>query len=210
MEDTMQELIATEVTFKQSVTPSLERQQWLELAVEALRFRFASVGYSVPEKLRVSIGFPRGAESCGAIGQCWPPSASSDGHAEVFVSPELTDSVRILDVLTHEIVHAVTPDAGHGRPFKQCALKIGLRGPMRSTTAGPEFVAWAETLFKQIGLYPAGSLTCMPRQSTRGRRCMCPTCGYLVRVTRKWLELAGPPICPTDKIPMINTNGIAD
>src|SRR5215468_5857944 len=84
-------------------TPSLERQQWLEHAVEALRTRFAEVGYTVPEKIRVSIGWPKRAASCGAIGECWSTVASSDGHTEVFISPQLTEGGRILDVLAHEL-----------------------------------------------------------------------------------------------------------
>lgn len=38
------------------------------------------------------------------------------------------------------------------------------------------------------------------KQGTRLLKCQCATCGYTVRVTRKWLGLAGPPICPTDNI----------
>jgi hypothetical protein len=53
----------------------------------------------------------------------------------------------------------VGTDAGHPKPFKQCATAIGLQGPMRSTTASPKFAAWAEALFKRIGPYPAGFLT---------------------------------------------------
>jgi hypothetical protein len=131
-----------EASFKQreqieavSVTPSLERQQWLERAVEAMRNRFIGAGYTVPQKIRVSIGWPKRAASCGAIGECWSTDASSDRHAELFVSPELTEGGRILDVLAHELVHAtVGTAAGHKKPFKQCALKIGLQGPMRATT----------------------------------------------------------------------------
>jgi hypothetical protein len=185
------------------VTPSLERQQWLEHAVEALRARFTDAGYIVPGKIRVSIGWPKRAASCGAIGECWATEASSDRHNELFVSPELTEGARILDVLAHEMVHAtVGTGAGHKKPFKQCALKIGLQGPMRSTRESPEFAAWAETLFKRIGPYPAGFLTDTPKQGTRMLKCECSTCGYTVRITRKWLTLAGPPICPTDHIPL--------
>jgi hypothetical protein len=195
----------SKATFKHravtKITPSLERQQWLERAVEALRQRFAECGYAVPEKIRVSIGWPKRAASCGAIGECWYPEASSDRHAELFISPQLTESVRILDVLAHELSHAtVGPNIGHGKPFKVCALKIGLRGPMRSTTAGPEFAAWAETVFKRIGPYPAGYLTDTPKQGTRMHKCACRVCGYIARVSQKWLDLSGPPICPTDKI----------
>jgi hypothetical protein len=186
-----------------AITSSLQRQQWLEAAVEALRIRFADAGYSIPEKVRVAIGWPKRAASCGAIGECWAVEASSDQHAELFISPQLTEGARILDVLAHELVHAtVGPEAGHGKPFKQCALRIGLRGPMRSTTAGPDFVAWAEALFKRIGPYPAGFLTDTPKQGTRMLRCQCMTCGYIARVSRRWLDPAGPPICPTDRIAM--------
>jgi hypothetical protein len=121
----------------------------------------------------------------------------------LFISPELTDGARILDVLAHELVHdTVGTAAGHKKPFKRCALAIGLQRPMRATTASPEFIAWAEALFKRIGPYPAGYLTDTPKQKGRQLRCECSRCGYLARVTRKWLSLAGPPICPSDKISM--------
>jgi SprT-like family protein len=184
-----------------STTPSLERQQWLERAVEALRNKFIGAGYTVPQKIRVSIGWPKRAASCGAIGECWATEASSDRHAELFISPELTDGAHIAHVLAHELVHAtVGTGAGHGKPFKRCALEIGLRGPMRSTMAGPEFAGWTRALMQRIGPYPAGYLTDTPKQGTRMLKCECSTCGYTVRITRKWLDLAGPPICPTDKI----------
>jgi hypothetical protein len=115
--------------------------------------------------------------------------------------PELTEGARILDVLAHELVHAtVGVAAGHMKPFKQCALKIGLCGPMRSTTAGPEFAGWTRALMQRIGPCPAGYLTDTPKQGTRMLKCQCSACGYIARVSGKWLVLAGPPICPTDKI----------
>jgi hypothetical protein len=55
-------------------------------------------------------------------------------------------------------------------------------------------------LFKRIGPYPAGFLIDTPKQGTRMLKCDCSACGYTVRITRKWLDAAGPPICPTDKI----------
>ena len=171
-----------------------------EAGVEALRVKFADAGYSVPKQIRVSIGWPKRAGSCGAIGECWSIDASSDKHAELFISPQLTEGVRILDVLAHELDHAtVGTAAGHGKAFKQCALAVGLQGPMRSTTASPEFATWAKALFKRIGPYPAGFLTDTPKQGTRLLRCECETCGYLARVASKWLSEAGPPICPTDQ-----------
>ena len=70
--------------FVDLVTSSLERQHWLELAVEALRLRFDEAGYLVPQKVRVSIGFPKRAASCGAIGECWSTKASSDASTRKY------------------------------------------------------------------------------------------------------------------------------
>jgi hypothetical protein len=124
----------------------------------------------------------------------------------VFVSPQLTDGAGIVVTLAHELTHScVGIEAGHGKLFKQCALRIGLAGPMRATVASPEFTAWAEALFTRIGPYPAGFLVDTPRQGTRQLKCLCPACGYTARVTRKWLTIAGPPICPSDRVPMPET-----
>jgi hypothetical protein len=74
---------------------------------------------------------------------------------------------------------------------------------MRATTASPVFATWTRALMQRIGQYPAGFLTDTPKQGTRMLKCECSVCGYTVRITRKWLTLAGPPICPTDRIALI-------
>jgi hypothetical protein len=194
---------------KSGASPSIRRQLWLEAGAEALRERFASVGYKVPANVRVSIGWPRGSHGKGrAIGQCWGDTASSDKHHEIFVSPELGEkaaSVQILGVLAHEMAHAtVGVPAGHKAPFKKCAVAIGLEGKMTATTEGADFIAWAKGIVKTLGDYPAGRLSLAGRkkQTTRLLKCECEDCGYNVRVTRKWVESDGAPICPTDKVAM--------
>lgn len=185
------------------IPSSLERQQWLESVVEALRRRFAEVGYAIPQKVRVTIGWPKRAATCGRIGECWSAEASSDGHAECFISPELTRGLYIVEVLAHELVHATMgAGVGHGPPFRRLALAIGLCGPMRSTTSGPEMMRWINALIARIGDYPAGFIIDTPVQGTRMQKVVCTRCGYLVRVTRKWIDIAGPPICPTDQVPL--------
>lgn len=189
---------------------SLQRQQWLEKSVAAQRKLFKAKDYTVPDTVRVSVGFPRGSHGKGrAIGQCWSHEVSTDKYNEIFISPELgtkKGSVRILGVLAHELAHAtVGIKAGHKGPFKQCALAIGLEGPMTATTEGPEFKAWAERHIDNIGPYPAGaiSLDLRKKQSTRLLKCECSDCGYIARVSKKWIESAGAPNCPTDEIQMI-------
>ena len=49
---------------------SLVRHEWLEAAVRLLRPRFTGAGYTVPDNVRVSIGFPKNSYG-HCIGQCW-------------------------------------------------------------------------------------------------------------------------------------------
>jgi hypothetical protein len=186
---------------------SIERQQWLEKSVTAQRKLFKSKDYVVPDTVRVSVGFPRGSHGKGrAIGQCWSHEVSSDQHNEIFISPELgtkKGSVKILGVLAHELTHAtVGIKAGHKAPFKRCALAVGLTGQMTATEEGPEFKEWATWHIERIGPYPAGTITLGMRktQSTRLVKCECAECGYIARVTRKWIGTAGAPVCPTDNV----------
>lgn len=193
---------------------SEERQRWLQRAFVALTREFARLDYAVPDNVRMSVGFPvGGGKGARAIGQCWGPQSSQDGHAEIFVSPELgvttdakahAESVNALQVLAHEMAHAIVGvDAGHKKPFKQCATAIGLEGKMTATVAGPVFEDWATGFIEKHGTFPMGKLVKWKRigkQGTRLLKCECGECGYIARVTRKWLDDAGAPICPIDQV----------
>jgi SprT-like family len=181
---------------------SLIRHQWLEAATAELRLRFTSVGYTVPDAVRVSIGWTKYHPYKHAIGQCWNAKATTDQYAEIFISPELgtaEQTSKIIGVVAHELVHAVTPGAGHRKPFKLCALAVGLVGRMTATEEGPEFIGWVDNhVVPRIGKYPAGKimLTHKP-QTTRMIKCQCATCEYPVRTTKLWIEGHGTPHCPT-------------
>jgi hypothetical protein len=118
--------------------------------------------WSIPDNVRVSIGFTKWNGWHHSIGQCWLPTASSDNHFEIFVSPQIGDAketIEIIATLAHELDHSCTPGCGHRGAFKQCALAIGLTGRMTATTAGPimrEFVE--DVIVKKLGPYPAGKV----------------------------------------------------
>ena len=181
---------------------SIIRHAWLESAVAELRPRFADRGYTVPDNVRCSIGFPKHTRPMRCIGQCWYSSSSTDQHVEIFVSPELGDAEqtsRIMGVAAHELCHAVCgPGVEHGKPFKQVALAVGLQGPMPATTESPEFISWVnDIVVPRIGPYPAGRIKWdHKKQTTRLIKCECPTCQYPVRTTRLWIDGHGTPHCP--------------
>lgn len=185
----------------------MTREQWLGAGVAALRPMFGDVGSPLPEVVHTSIGFPsRGALSVRSrvLGQCWDAKASKDGNCQIFVSPVLVTPVEILDTLTHELVHVVTPGAKHRGKFITVSRAIGLtEGKPTSASAGAELREKLERIANELGPLPHPALSAIARlakQSTRMVKCECPDCGYTARTTRKWLDI-GAPICPACRVP---------
>lgn len=178
------------------------REEWLGALVDALRPRFTELGHPLPERIRVSCGWPStGGTSRNrkTIGQAWSPKCSADGTHETFVSPVLGTAEDVGHVLVHELVHhAVGVAAGHKSPFRKLALAIGLEGKMTATTAGPELTERLHALAERLGPYPHARLdgsADRKKQDTRMLKVTCPGCGCVVRMTRKWLDDAGAPTC---------------
>lgn len=180
----------------------MKRENWLQNATDLLRELFKQNGITLPLEVRSSCGFPsRSALSAKnrRIGECWSAVASADKHAEIFISPLISDSRRVLDILAHELIHSCHPNDGHGKLFKRSATAIGLEGKMTATVAGAKFKAWADTAMLTLGEYPHADLqpsNAQKKQSTRLLKCVCPDCGYTVRVAGKWLVEMGAPHCP--------------
>lgn len=189
------------------------REDWLLRAAELLRPVIETLGgddIALPA-LRVSVGFPlgsRGGKSTHAIGQCWAATCSADKTHELFISPELSEPARVLDVLAHELVHAaVGIEEGHGKAFGRVARAIGLEGKMTATVAGEAFTQLAATLLPELGPYPHATLLPSaggaggpgrsgPRpQGTRMLKAVCDNCSMVIRTTRKWIDTTGLPTC---------------
>ena len=178
------------------------REQWLGSLVDALRPTFAGLGSPLPDRVRVSCGWPsKSALSSKArrIGEAWSARCSEDGAHETFLSPALADPVEVGAVLVHELVHhAVGVEHGHRAPFARLAKAVGLLGPMRATSAGPELRERLHALAESIGPYPHGALVAgngRKKQATRMLKVACAECGCLVRMTRQWLDTVGAPTC---------------
>jgi hypothetical protein len=128
----------------------------------------------------VSMGFPRrrGGQSM-SIGECWDGRTAADGRPAIFISPVLTDPVRILDVLLHELVHAsVGCECGHRGKFVTVAQACGLVGKPTATCAGPGLRQRLNAVSGTLGPLPHAQLTVLelPKQTTRLRlwACECP------------------------------------
>jgi hypothetical protein len=193
----------------------MTREQWLNKATNLMRPTFAKAGFPIPEKVKVSCGWPHqhgAARKNRRVGECWGPKTSSDKMVQVFISPTLDDhdgdGVELLGVLAHEMAHAaVGVDVGHKGRFVACIRALGLEGKPTATHAGAEFVLGvAAPIMAKAGRYPHGRMQPTQRdkvQTTRLLKVQCPKCGYICRVTRVWLDAVGAPLCPCNSEPMV-------
>ena len=178
------------------------REDWLQQMIDLLRPDFEKVGKPLPEKIRVSCGFPSKsalANKARRIGECWGVESSEDKSYQVFISPLLKEGIEVTSTLVHELVHtAVGIECKHRGPFVKVANAIGLEGKMTETTAGEALIARLKELIEQLGEYPHARLVASNKpktQTTRMLKVTCKQCGCVVRMTRKWLDEAGLPTC---------------
>ena len=178
------------------------REPWLLKAAGEVEKIFFPLGYRIP-KVRIGVGWPtRKRDKVG--GQCFNKDASADETYEIFISPMLTDPVQILAVLIHELCHTVAgTEAQHKKPFIEVMRAVGMVKPWTGSEVGDDLVGPLNNIAESLGDYPHAALTIEKKLGKKGSRLLkvlCPECGYTVRVTRKWLDAAGPPWCPLHKI----------
>lgn len=190
------------------------REHWLNNAIELLRPVFKQKEWQLPAIVKASVGFPSKsamAKRNQVIGQCWDSEATSDGIAQIYITPLINDSVKVLDVLVHELYHAVVGSkCKHKGEFGKIARALGLEGKLTSTNAGEELLARLNIIVSELGKIPHGKLnpldTLDKKQTTRMLKAECVKDEYIVRGSRKVFD-RGMPICPVCKEPMVNPEG---
>lgn len=187
----------------------MNREEWLQAAVQKLRPVFLGHGYTIPE-LRVSVGWPSSGglgKKKKTIGECWFGAMAADGKPQLFISPLLDADVKsaggVLATLVHEVVHvAAGKDAKHGPKFVKVMKKLGLEGKPTATVAGADLIVRFETILAELGPFDHSPITPVKEnkpQTTRMKKCECEDCGYIARTVKKWLDASGPPLCPCNK-----------
>jgi hypothetical protein len=191
------------------------RETWLRAAAEQLRPYFAEVGYPLPPDIRYAIAFTSTGRKGKRRSETWNAASSQDSHYEIFLRADLSEPEEVLAVLVKELVHTAVPaDAGHGKQFKDAAVKVGLQGPMReaipgvllqrrlaevATMLGPLPHARLEISdMPLIAVAPAIALNRPKAQRARMLKAECGVdgCPYLVRISAMHVREIGPPSCP--------------
>jgi hypothetical protein len=182
------------------------REQWLTTAADLI---FADIiepelkpGEHPGHKYRCSVGFPRGSRK--AIAQYWKTTASEDGTGEIFTSPQIADSLAVLEALTHELIHyADDATSGHRNFFARVARAVGLEGKLTATYAGPDLRDTLEAYVDDLlGPIPHAALT--PQKSgikqQRNRQilvqCYDQNCGFKFRAAQSQINRIVNTVCP--------------
>ncbi len=184
------------------------RESWLQAAVaEMAKEVETAAGSKLPKGLQVLVSWPYRSKTAG--GQYFPPSFAKDKKTTyLIVSPSLEED-RVLDVLMHEMVHAVLPDVdGHGGLFKKTGQALGLEGNMRSSRPGKELQVRLTALAKHLGPYPHQQMVekHSPKKSNAKTivRLVSPADpSYSCWLSPKQFAEHGAPVCPISGKPMV-------
>jgi len=175
----------------------MTREEWLNQATGMLAIGVFQ-GHKIPQ-VKISVGFTGGGLK--TLGAHWAPASSDDNIGQIYITPTQSDSVEVLAVLVHELCHAVVGNEHkHGKVFKRCAVAVGLEGKMTSTHASKQLVERLNVIVKDLGPIPHSKLN--PKMNPKkkdGTRMIKIICvnetGYNVRMTQKWIDEAGLPVC---------------
>jgi hypothetical protein len=181
----------------------LSRENYLIQATDIMKKSlFKPKGYKVP-KVELSISWAthgnnsRNTGKAKVLGQCFNRASSEKGINQVIITPNLDGTtidgtLNILGVLVHELVHAVDDCvSGHGKAFKDCALAVGLTGPMRSTGESEELKEYLrKNILDKLGLFPHKKVTLSgKKQSVRNIKVSCDSCDFSFRTSKKNIDL---------------------
>jgi hypothetical protein len=196
--------------------PAQNRETWLEeMTKQFVIPHFSKCGFEYlefsPMPIKFSVSFIEGVRSSGkkmkTIGAHYSHHFSTGGEQHILIHPSLENSNKVVGVLIHELIHAQLPtDAGHGKEFRNIALKVGLCGKMTATEETEELQEKISSWVKKLGDYPHTSFDVSKsrkKQTTRMLKTMCMSdnehCGnghYKTRMSRSLIENFGAPFCP--------------
>lgn len=172
------------------------REQWLNGAVKELQPELIKQKKLLAGKyphfnkpfpsVKVSVTQPTRGK---AIGTCWSDKASDGGHYEIFITAKEDNPMRVLDILTHELCHAVDGlISGHGTAFKRLAYAMGLTGKPTATEASEEFIEKYKPIIEsKLGDYPHAKMnleSSTKKQKTRLLKATCSDCDFNFRVSQ--------------------------
>ncbi len=180
------------------------RESWYMAAARMIEEQvFKPAGYIGLPKYRIGCGGTViKSEKHGAF--CFHCRNSGDGTCEIFISPRFDDRQKVLRFIIHELCHVIVgTDEGHKKSFIEVMRAVGMVRPWTKAMVSEGLNLVLLPMVDKLGFYPHAPLIIEKKPGQKGSRLIkvaCPKCGYVARVTRKWLDEVGAPLCPADAV----------
>jgi hypothetical protein len=176
-----------------------QREDWLNRATALFTKHWATMAVVVPADVQLSCGFPGGGSVYRRIGECWPRARSEKKVNQIFISPVIAQPTRALDILGHELLHAVDDCAsGHGQVFTKNSGRVGYSGGKHSTAETPQAKAHLVLMAKLLGKYPHGAVVLKQKKAKESsglHKFECEEHGDVIYSTAKKVDEFGAPRC---------------
>lgn len=192
---------------KQKKSPRT-RDAWLQAVSGAMTSWYADLGFPLPP-FEIRSGFPSVGRRSPNITDSW----SQDGGQSyvIFVRPDRGETIDVAAAVAFQMCRIAVGDRdAHGYLFRHIAISIGLRGTKTESPPGTLFKELIKPTIDDAGPIPVQEMSSTDQgkkttQSTRLLKVYCKDCGYVARVSRKWLDAVGTPHCP-DHGPMTKSD----
>ncbi len=136
----------------------LYQRDWLTKAMEILKWDFEQIGEAYSGAIDIRVDFPDRGIHLAWLGMYCRDTvdhATGDGvFRRIFINPTV-DGLTALDVLVHELVHAVTEEeGGHGGMFRRVAKAIGMDDGGMTSGAEEDLLRRLREIQQTLGSYP--------------------------------------------------------
>lgn len=160
---------------------------------------FVDLGFPLPS-FEIRTGFPSVGKRNPNITDAW--SQDNGQSYVIFVRPDRAEAIEVAAAIAFQMCRIAVGDRdSHGYLFRHLAISIGLRGTKNESAPGKLFSEMIKPTISELGPLPVQEISSTDKskktvQSTRLLKVLCKDCGYVARVSRKWLDEVGEPHCP--------------
>lgn len=171
------------------------REEWLTAALQIIRTQTPGIA----NRIRVACGFPSTFRRSGTLAESWPSEASGDATHEILISPTVALPVEVFPLLLAQALHSLPGAMSRdSATWRSACLDAGLvpDESFKTLSAGEGLWEVYGSKVEALGPYPHAEISAGTKktQATRMIKLECPTCGYIVRTTQKWIG-TGLPRC---------------
>ena len=163
-------------------TPFKTREEWLNVASILLLDELGGVcSIRADLDVKISVGFAPNTKTNSRVrGVCFSRAASESRLNEIYISPVINDTLDVLAVLLHELIHAIDDCvSGHQGEFSKRSRAMGFLPPLTSSRPNAQLLEKLQAVKTAIGDFPHAKIAMHGfKQESRSLKCVCADCDF--------------------------------